>query len=74
MHTDIFTLTAQKLLFNISQSNMQEYRPAMWAGKRHSGACQVMQQRPYLVVMQALMGADSAVTRHHRQQMMEHPR
>ena len=74
MHTDIFTLTAQKLLFNVSQSDMQEHRPAVWAGKRHGGACQVVQQRPELVVMQALMGADSAVTRHHGQEMMEHPR
>src|SRR5713101_5400547 len=51
MHTDIFTLTAQELLFNVSESDMQEHRPAVWTGKRHGGACQVVQQRPYLVVM-----------------------
>jgi hypothetical protein len=32
-----------------------------------------VQQRPDLVVMQVLMGTDSAVTRHHGQQMVEHP-
>src|SRR5712691_4432864 len=67
MHTDIFTLTAQKLLFNISQSNMQEHGPAVWTGKRHGDAGQVVQQRPDLVVMQVLMGTHSAVTRHHSQ-------
>jgi hypothetical protein len=73
MHTDIFTLTAQKLLFNVSQSNMQEHWPAVWTGKRHGDAGQVVQQRPDLVVMQVLMGPHSAVTRHHSQQMVEHP-
>ena len=72
-HAGIFTLTAQKLLFNVSQSNMQEHWAAMWAGKRHDSACQVMQQRPNFVVVQVLMGPHSAVTRHHGQQMMEHP-
>jgi hypothetical protein len=74
MHADIFTLTAQKLLFNVSQSNMQEHGPAVWTGKRHGSACQVVQQRPDLVVMQMLMGTHSAVTCHHGQQMVEHPR
>src|SRR5438552_3920300 len=73
-HADVFTLTAQKLLFNVSQSDMQEHRPTVRAGKRHGGAGEVVQQGPYLVVMQALMGADSTVTRHHGEQMMEHPR
>jgi len=73
MHADIFTLTAQKLLFNVSQSNVQQHWPAVGAGKRHSGACQVVQQGPDLVVMQVLMGTHSAVTRHHGQQMVEHP-
>jgi hypothetical protein len=73
MHADIFTLTAQKLLFNISQSNMQEHWPAVWTGKRHGGAGQVVQHRPDLVVMQALMGPHRAVTRHHGQQTVEHP-
>jgi hypothetical protein len=35
--------------------------------------CQVVQQRPKLVVMQVLMGTHSAVTRHHGQQTVEHP-
>src|SRR5215471_288081 len=73
MYADIFTLTAQKLLFNISQSNMQEHRPAVWTGKRHGGAGQVVQQRPDLVVMQVMMGTHSAMTRHHGQQTVEHP-
>ena len=73
MHADIFTLTAQKLLFNVSQSNMQEHWPAVWTGKRHGGACQVVEQRPDLVVMQVLMGPHSAMTRHHGQQVVEYP-
>ena len=44
MHADIFTLTAQKLLFNVSQRDMQEHWPAVWTGKRHSGAGQIVQQ------------------------------
>src|SRR5215471_9659683 len=73
MHTDIFTLAAQELLFNISQRNMQEHWPAVWTGKRHGGAGQVVQQRPNFVVMQVLMGTYSAVTRHHGQETVEHP-
>ncbi len=67
MHADIFTLTAQKLLFNVSQRDMQEHWPTVWTGKRHGDAGQVVQQRPDLVVMQVLMGTHSAVTRHHSQ-------
>ena len=74
MHADIFTLTAQKLLFNISQGNVQEHWPAVRTGKRHGGAGQVVQQRPDLVVMQVLMGTHSAVTCHHGQQMVEYLR
>ena len=55
MHADIFTLTAQKLLFNVSQSNMQEHGPAVWAGKRHGDACQVVQQRLQQIVLNLLM-------------------
>jgi site-specific recombinase XerD len=67
MHADTFTLTAQKLLFNISQRDMQQHRPAVWTGKRHGRAGQVVQQGADLVVVQVLMGADSGVTGHHGQ-------
>ena len=67
MHADIFTLTAQKFLFNISQRNMQEHWPAVWTGKRHGSTGQVVQQRPNFMVMQVLMSTHSAVTRHHGQ-------
>ena len=73
MHADIFTLTAQKLLFNISQSNMQEHWPAVRTGKRHGSTGQVVQQRPNFMVMQVLMGTHSAMTRHYGQQTVEHP-
>jgi hypothetical protein len=73
MHADIFTLTAQKRLFNVSQRDMQQHGPAVWTGKRHRSAGQVVQQRPDLVIMQVLMGAYRSVTCHHGQQMMEHP-
>ena len=59
--------TAQELLFNVSQSNMQEHWPAVWTGKRHGRAGQVVQQGADLVVVQELMGADSGVTGHHGQ-------
>src|SRR4029434_6068691 len=73
MRADIFTLPAQKLLFNISQRNMQEHWPAVWTGKRHGSTSQVVQQGPNFMVMQVLMGTHSAVTRHHGQQTVEHP-
>ena len=73
MHADIFTLTAQKLLFNVSQRDMQEHGPAVWTGKRHGGAGQIVQQGANFVVMQVLMGPHRAVTRHHGQQTVEHP-
>jgi hypothetical protein len=73
MHADIFTLTAQKLLFNVSQRDMQQHWPAVRTGKWHGSTGQVVQQRPDLVVMQVLMGAYRSVTGHHGQEMVEHP-
>ena len=46
---------------------------AVWTGKRHGRAGQVVQQGPDLVLMQVLMSAYSSVTRHHGQQMVGTP-